>query len=119
MQHKVAHLPQVERTALVGKAVTETADAVADAALAIGNCQVQPSSDADKRVRAQLELPMRHCGMGLHRLSSGEGSAAFLSSATLANVAMIAVPEQFRPFDGLPAQASSRNGPTPHPCGAL
>ena len=49
LQHKVTHLPRV---ALVGKAVTDIADAVADAALAIGNCQVQPGSDPDKRARA-------------------------------------------------------------------
>ena len=67
--------------ALVGKSVTDTADAVADAALAISNCQVQTGSDEDKRAHAQLELPMRHGGMGLHRLSPAEGSAAFLSSA--------------------------------------
>ena len=83
--------------ALVGKAVIDTADAVADAALAIGNCQVQPGSHADTRARSWS-------GMGLHRLSPAEGSAAFLSSAALANVAMIGAPEQFRPFDG-PASA--------------
>ena len=43
---------------------------------------------------------MRHGGMGLHRLSPAEGSAAFLSSAALTNVAMTGAPEQFRPFDG-------------------
>ena len=37
---------------------------------------------------------MRHGG-------PAEGSAAFLSSAVLANVAMIGAPEQIRPFDGL------------------
>ena len=52
MQHKVAHLPRVARMPLVGKALTDTADAVADAALAISNCHVQPGSDADKRARA-------------------------------------------------------------------
>ena len=86
--------------ALVGKAVIDTADAVADAALAIGNCQVQPGSHADTRARSWS-------GMGLHRLSPAEGSAAFLSSAALANVAMIGAPEQFRPFDG-PAGAGLR-----------
>ena len=100
LQHKVTHLPRV---ALVGKAVTDIADAVADAALAIGNCQVQPGADA----RAQLELPMRHGGMGLHRLSPAEGSAAFLSSAALANVAMIGAQEQLRPLNG-PAVAGLR-----------
>ena len=100
LQHKVAHLPRVARIALVGKAATNTADAVADAALAIGNCQVQPGSDADKSARAQLELPMRHGGMGLHRLSPAEGFSAILSSVALVNVAMIGAPEQFRPFDG-------------------
>ena len=60
LQHKVAHLPQVARKELVLKALTDTADAVADAALAIGGCQVHPGSDEDKRARAQLELPM-HC----------------------------------------------------------
>ena len=45
--------------------------------------------------------------MGLRRLSPAEGSAAFLSSAALANVAMIGAPEQFRPFDG-PAGAGIR-----------
>ena len=88
LQHKVAHLPRVARMALVGKAVTDTADVVADAALAIGHCQVQPGSGEDKRARAQLEQPMRHGGMGLHRLSPAEGSAAFLSLAALTNVAM-------------------------------
>ena len=83
----------------MGKAVTDTADTVADAALAIGHCQVQPGSDDDNRARAQLELPMRHRGMGLHRLSPAEGSAAFLSSAALTNVAMTGAPEQCRPFD--------------------
>ena len=58
LQHKVAHLPRVARMALVGRAVTDTADVVADAALAIGHCQVQLGSDEDKRARAQLELPM-------------------------------------------------------------
>ena len=53
LQHKVAQLPRVARMALVGKAVTETADAIADAALAISNCQVQPGADADKRARAR------------------------------------------------------------------
>ena len=91
----------------MGKVITDTADAVADAALAIGNCQVQPGSDADKRACAQLELPIRHGGMGLHRLSPAEGSAAFLSSAALANVAMIGAPEQFRPLHG-PAGAGLR-----------
>ena len=64
--------------ALVGKAVTDTADAVADAALAISHCQVQPGSDEDKRARAQLELRMRHWGMGLHRLSPAEGLSCLL-----------------------------------------
>ena len=91
----------------VGKDVTDTADVVADAALVIGHCQVQPSSDEDTRARAQLELPMRHGGMGLHRLSPAEGPAAFLSSAVLTNVAMTGAPEQFRPFDG-PAGAGLR-----------
>ena len=50
--HKVAHLPRVARMALVGKAVTDTADAVADATLATGHCQVQPGSAEDKRARA-------------------------------------------------------------------
>ena len=44
---------------------------------------------------------------GLHCLSRAEGSAAFLSSAALANVAMTGAPEQFRPFDG-PAGAGLR-----------
>ena len=61
LQHKVAHLPRVARMALVGKAVTDTADAT----LAIGPCQVQPGSDEGTRARAQLELPMCHGGMGL------------------------------------------------------
>ena len=107
LQNKVAHLPWVARMALVGKAATDTADAVANAALAIGSYQVLPGSDADKRARAQLELPMRHSGMGPHRLSSADGSAAFLSSAARAHVAMIGTPEQFRPFDG-PAGAGLR-----------
>ena len=83
LQHKVAHLPRVARKELVLKAVTDTADAVADAALAIGGCQVHPGSEEDKRARAQLELPMRHGGMGLHRMPPAECSAAFLSSAAL------------------------------------
>ena len=92
--------------ALVGKAVPDTADAVddaalSDAALSIGHCQVQPGFDEDTRARAQLELPMRHGGMGLHRLFPAEGSAGFLSSAAVTNVAMTGAPEQFRPFDGL------------------
>ena len=58
--HKVAHLPRVAGRALVGEHVTDTADAVANATLAIGHCQVQPRSDEDKRARAQLELPMCH-----------------------------------------------------------
>ena len=95
--------------ALVGKAVPDTADAVddaalSDAALSIGHCQVQPGFDEDTRARAQLELPMRHGGMGLHHLTPAEGSAAFLPSAALTNVAMTGAPEQFRPFDG-PASA--------------
>ena len=57
LQHKMAHLPRVARMALVGKAVTEAADAVADAALAIGHCQVQPGSDEDKRARASWSCP--------------------------------------------------------------
>ena len=56
LQHKVADLPRVACVALVGKAVTDTADAVADTALAMGNCQVQPGSEEDKRARTQLEL---------------------------------------------------------------
>ena len=107
LQHKVAHLPRVARMALVGKAVTDTADVVADAALAIGHCQVQPGSDEDKRARAQLQLPMRHGGMGLHRLSATEASAAFLSSAALTNVTMTSASDLFRPFDG-PAGAGLR-----------
>ena len=83
LQHKVAHLPRVARKELVLKAVTDTADAVADAALAIGGCQVHPGSEEGKRARAQLELPMRHGGMGLHRMPPAECSAAFLSSAAL------------------------------------
>ena len=73
------------------------AGAVAGAALAIGHCQVQLGSDEDKRARAQLEPPMRHGGMGLHRLSPAEGSAggtAFLSSAALANVTLTGAQEQ-------------------------
>ena len=50
---------------------------------------------------------MRHGGMRRHRLSPAEGSAAFLSSAALTNVAMTGAPEQFRPFDG-PAAAGLR-----------
>ena len=100
LQHKMAHLPRVARMALVGKAVTDIADAVVDSALAIRHCQVQPGPDEDTRARTQLELPMRHGGMGLHRLSPAEGSAEFLSSAALTNVGMTGAPEQFRPFDG-------------------
>ena len=58
---------------------------------------------------------MCHGGMGLYRLSPAEGSAAFLSSAALANVAMTGTPEQFRPFDGPPAQASARKGASSAP----
>ena len=85
--------------ALAGKAVTDTADVAADAALAIGHCQVQPGSDEDKRARA---VGAAHAprGIGLHRLSPAEGSAAFLSSAALTNVEMTGAPEQFRPLDG-------------------
>ena len=54
LQHKVAHLARVAHMALVGKAVTDTGHAVADAALAIGHYQVQPGSHEDKRARAQL-----------------------------------------------------------------
>ena len=81
-----------------------------DVGLAIGHCQVQPGSDEDTRARAQLELPMRHGGMGLHRLSPVEGSAAFLSTAALTNVAM-APQSSFGPLMGQPAQASARSGP--------
>ena len=38
--------------------------------------------------------------MGLHRLSPAEGSAAFLSSAALAHVAMEGAPAPFHPFNG-------------------
>ena len=121
LQHKVAHLPRVARKALVVKAVTDTADAVADAALAIGHCQVQPDSDEHKRARVQLQLPIRHGGMGRRRLSPAEGSAAFLSSAALANVGMTGAPGQFGPFDGLAgaglrqewSQLRTHEGPTP------
>ena len=61
---------------------------------------VPSGSDEGTRARVQLEVPMRHRGMGLHRLSPAEGSATFLSSAALANVAMTGAPEQLRPFDG-------------------
>ena len=74
LKHKVAHLPWVVRRALVGKAVTDTADAVTDAALAISNCQVQQDADEDEREHAQLELPMRHRRMGPHRLPPVEGA---------------------------------------------
>ena len=50
--------------------------------------------------RAQLELPMRHGGMGLHRLSTAKGFAAFLSSAALTHVAMESAPAQFGPSKG-------------------
>ena len=93
--------------ALVGQAVTDTAEAVTDAAFTIGNYQVQPGFDEDKPARAQLELPMRNGGTGLHRLSPAERSTAFLSSAALTKLAMIGAPEQFRPFDG-PAVAGLR-----------
>ena len=100
LKHEVAHFSPVTHMALVGKAVSDTADAAADAALAIEYYEVQPSSDVDPRARAQLELHMREGGTGLHRLFHVEGSAAFLSSAALANVAMIGAPEQFQRFDG-------------------
>ena len=89
---------------LVGKALTDTADAVADAALAISNCHVQPGSDADKRARAvgAAHASRRH---GAPPPVPAEGSAAFLSSAALANVAMIGAPEQFPPFDGTASAA--------------
>ena len=103
------------RIALVGKAVSDTADAVANAALAIVHCQVQPGSDEDKRARVQLELSIRCGGMGLHRLSPAEGSAAFLSSVALTNVAMTGAPEQFRPSDG-PALRRPPPGVVPAPC---
>ena len=115
LQYKVARLPRVVRMALVRKVVTGTADDVAEAALANSHCQVQPGSDEEKRTHAQLELHMRHGGMGLHRLSPAEGSTGFLSSAALANVATTGAPEQFRPFHGPPAQASARNSPSSAP----
>ena len=43
-----------------GKAVTDTADVVADAALAIGHCQVQPGSDEDTRVTRQRDAISGH-----------------------------------------------------------
>ena len=96
----MAHLPRVVRWSAVEGATCAAADAVADASLQIGNCKVSPVSEDDMCARAQLELPMRHGGMGLHRLSPVEGSAVFLSSAALTHVAMEGAPAQFRPFDG-------------------
>jgi hypothetical protein len=63
-QRRVAHLPRVARWAEVENALTDTTNAVADAALKIGQCQVQPGSAADGVARAQLELPMRHAAWG-------------------------------------------------------
>ena len=100
LQHRVAHLPHVSRWSAVEGALSAAADAVADAALQIGNCQVSPGSEDDACMPAQLNLPMRHGAMGLHRLSPAEGSAAFLSSAAFTHVAMEGAPAQFRPFDG-------------------
>ena len=94
MQHKVANLPRVVRMALVHKAVTDTADAVAKAALSSRGNQVQRGSDEDKRTRAQLEMPMRFGGMGLQRMPPAEGAAACCPSAALANVAMVGASEQ-------------------------
>ena len=68
LQHRVAHLP-VARWSVVEGAMSAAADAIADTALQIGNCQVSPGSEDDMYARAQLQLPMRHGGMGLHRLS--------------------------------------------------
>jgi hypothetical protein len=106
LQHRVVHLPRVARWAQVENALTDTPNAVADAALKIGQCQVQPGSATDRGARVQLELPMRHGGKVLHRLSPAEGSEAFLSSAALTNVAIAKAPEQFRPVDG-PADMGS------------
>ena len=101
------HLPRVARMALVGKVVTDTADAVAAPPSQSPTARCSQALTRTKRACAQLQLPMRHGGMGLHRPSAAEGSAAFLSSAATTNVAMTGAPELFRPFDG-PAGAGLR-----------
>ena len=100
LQHRVAHLPCVARWELVTEAVRSTARRMADAALALAQCTPTAGSQEDLSARAQLELPMRHGGMGLHRLSPAQGMAAFLASAVPVHVAMVRTPPQFRPFDG-------------------
>jgi hypothetical protein len=47
LQHREAHLPLVAQWALVENALTDTTNAVADAALKIEQCQVQPGLAAD------------------------------------------------------------------------
>ena len=52
LQHRVAHLPRVARWLAVEGAMSAAADAVADAALQIGNCKVSPGSEDDTCARA-------------------------------------------------------------------
>jgi hypothetical protein len=83
LQHRVARLPHVDRWAHVENALTDTAN-VADAALTIGQCQVQPGSEADAGARVQLELP----------LSWRHGAPSPLTHGGLCSLPLLGIPHE-------------------------
>ena len=109
LQHRVAHLP-VARWSVVEGAMSAAADAIADTALQIGNCQVSPGSEDDMYARAQLQLPMRHGGMGLHRLSPAEGSAASSHQRRSPMLPWRALRHNFAPSTAPSGRASATSG---------
>ena len=94
-QMRIAHLPRTAPWAVVGDAVQRVENRVAEAAFQI----MQRPNESILRA-GQLTLPLRLGGMGLRLTSERGAQAAYLSSAALAEAALSAAPQQFRPFAG-------------------
>ena len=117
LQHKVPHLPRVARMALMGKAVTDTADAVADAALATGNWQL-PGAEELRRRQARARSWGSPCVTAARGSTACPPLKVTLHSCNLPPLPMwqwSAPQSSSGPLMGPPAQASARNGPSSAP----
>ena len=97
LQLKILHLSRVARKAEVLDAVSKVEREIVAGILHIMKC-----SDADVDT-AQITLPVRLGGLGVHLMSDEDGAAcdaAFLSAAALTRRAVCGGSEHFDPFKG-------------------
>jgi len=99
LQQRLAHLTRTCEWRLIACAVTALECAVAATAfrLAAGK---DPDPAADAAAIAQLSLPVRLGGCGLHHTRHQGATAAYLAAAALAHVALTGAAAALRPFDG-------------------